>query len=196
MRLIAFLLGFFWTLQAVASSPSDLRGFGQKAPVQLYLFTSLTCPYCANFHKNVFPSILKEYVDTGKAQLIIVDVIRGQRDMLGTSAVRCLSGKKADKLENFLYENQQKLRKEEIAEVKKTIIDQVKKDNVKETEIKHCMNDSELQKSITDQQENLSKLYDVGGVPALVVRKGLEIHKWSGANKKEIMAGLKEALEE
>ena len=44
-----------------------------KAPVKIKIFSSLTCPHCANFHNNVVPEIKKEYIKTGKVQLIFID---------------------------------------------------------------------------------------------------------------------------
>lgn len=196
MRCLAFIFMLLWGGQVGASSPSDLRGFGEKAPAQLYLFTSLTCPYCAHFHRDVFPSILEKYVDTGKVQLIIVDVIRGKRDLLATLAIRCLEGKKADRLEHFLYDNQEMWGRKDISELKKMILEHAKQENIKENDIKKCMSDSELQKTIISQQENLAALYKISGFPSLIMRKGLEVHRWEGGNKKEIMTGLKEALQE
>ena len=38
--------------------------------VKIKIFSSLTCPHCASFHIEVLPEIKKEYVDTGKAQII------------------------------------------------------------------------------------------------------------------------------
>ena len=39
-----------------------------NASVKIKIFSSLTCPHCANFHTEVLPKIKKEYVDTGKVQ--------------------------------------------------------------------------------------------------------------------------------
>ena len=36
-----------------------------NAPIKIKVFSSLTCPHCANFHMNVVPK-LKKYVDSGK----------------------------------------------------------------------------------------------------------------------------------
>jgi Thioredoxin len=40
-----------------------------KAPVTIVEFADLQCPFCAEYHRNVFPSILDRYVRTGKVRL-------------------------------------------------------------------------------------------------------------------------------
>jgi protein-disulfide isomerase len=40
-----------------------------KAPVTMVEFADLQCPFCAEYHQNVFPTLLKRYVRTGKVKL-------------------------------------------------------------------------------------------------------------------------------
>jgi protein-disulfide isomerase len=56
---------------------SALKGIPQSgialgspaAPVTMVEFADLQCPFCAEYHHNVFPTILKRYVRTGKVRL-------------------------------------------------------------------------------------------------------------------------------
>jgi protein-disulfide isomerase len=60
-----------------AGSVSALKGIPQsgialgspKAPVTMVEFADLQCPFCAEYHHNVFPRILDRYVRTGKVRL-------------------------------------------------------------------------------------------------------------------------------
>jgi len=36
-----------------------------NAKIAVKVFSSLTCPHCANFHKNIFEDLKKEYIDKG-----------------------------------------------------------------------------------------------------------------------------------
>ncbi len=35
------------------------------AKISIKVFSSLTCPHCANFHKNIFENLKKDYIDKG-----------------------------------------------------------------------------------------------------------------------------------
>ena len=35
------------------------------AKVTIITYESLTCGHCADFHKNVYPQLKKEFIDTG-----------------------------------------------------------------------------------------------------------------------------------
>ena len=121
MRIFAAVLSLFFAVQALAFSPSDLRAFGKNAPVQFYLFTSLTCPHCADFHKKILPQLKREFADTGKAQIIVVDMVAGGNGLMATQAVRCLDIGAADKLEDDLYAMQSKWMRQDAADARKMI---------------------------------------------------------------------------
>ena len=58
-----FFIIFIICLKSYADNPktqSDLVVIGSdEAPVKIKIFSSLTCPHCANFHINVLPEIKK-----------------------------------------------------------------------------------------------------------------------------------------
>lgn len=43
------------------------------APITIIEYASLTCPHCANFHKDTMPKLKSEWIDTGKAKLVYRD---------------------------------------------------------------------------------------------------------------------------
>jgi protein-disulfide isomerase len=60
-----------------AAVESALKGIPQsgialgspKAPVTMVEFADLQCPFCAEYHRNVFPTLLRRYVRTGKLRI-------------------------------------------------------------------------------------------------------------------------------
>jgi len=49
--------------------PDKVLG-SEDAPLTIVEYSSMTCGHCANFHKNTYPHLKKEYLDTGKARLV------------------------------------------------------------------------------------------------------------------------------
>jgi len=78
--------------QAELMTPGPLgeRVLGKPdAPVTVIAYVSLTCPHCANFQKNLFPRVKKEFIDTGKVRYIVREFPIGHTS--GTAAIinRC-----------------------------------------------------------------------------------------------------------
>jgi protein-disulfide isomerase len=45
------------------------------AKVKIVEYASASCPHCARFHNDVFPAIKKKYIDTGKVQLTLREIL-------------------------------------------------------------------------------------------------------------------------
>ena len=59
------------------------------APVTLVEYAMFTCPHCANFHKEVFPRIKEEYIDTGKVRLVYREVYFNRPSLWAAMIARC-----------------------------------------------------------------------------------------------------------
>ena len=77
------------------------------APYTIVEYSSMTCPHCASFHKDVLPELKKKYIDTGKAKYIVrefpLDNVAGAAFMLG----RCVDQAKYFDFIDLLYANQE-----------------------------------------------------------------------------------------
>ena len=78
------------------------------AIVKIKIFSSLTCPHCANFHINVIPQLKKEYVDTGTVQLIFIDFPLDQAAFNASKLLHCIDKKKQINFLDIIYGNQSK----------------------------------------------------------------------------------------
>ena len=111
------LIYLFFGLKSYSDNTSaniNLVVLGQdKAPVKIKIFSSLTCPHCANFHINVVSEIKKEYIETGKVQLIFIDFPLDQVAFNASKLLHCIDKKK----QSILNKSSKKFKKK-INEVK------------------------------------------------------------------------------
>ncbi len=59
------------------------------APLTIYEYASFTCPHCAAFHKDTFPKLKAEYIDTGKVRFAQRDVYFDQVGLWAGILARC-----------------------------------------------------------------------------------------------------------
>ena len=59
------------------------------APVTIIQYASLTCPHCRAFHRDVFPQLMREYVETGKVRYVLREFPIGKTSGTATIALRC-----------------------------------------------------------------------------------------------------------
>jgi len=77
MAMTSFALAVAVSLPALAASIPTAKGqsFGNpRAPILIEIYADFECPGCKAFHLEFLPSLMHDYVDTGKAYLISHDL--------------------------------------------------------------------------------------------------------------------------
>ena len=71
MKKIIFLILIFFTtvLNVQAEEVKRITVGNKNAKITIIAFESLTCSHCANFHKNVYPLLKENFIDSGLANL-------------------------------------------------------------------------------------------------------------------------------
>jgi protein-disulfide isomerase len=59
------------------------------AEVTVVEYASLTCPHCANFHKEVFPRLKETFIDTGKIHFVFREIYFDRPGLWGAMLARC-----------------------------------------------------------------------------------------------------------
>jgi len=88
--------------ELVQEGPLGDRVLGKAtAPITIIEYASLTCPHCRAYHRDVFPRVKREFIDTGKVRYIIREFPIGRT--AGTAAIitRCAPAEK-----NLFYTEQ------------------------------------------------------------------------------------------
>jgi protein-disulfide isomerase len=83
-----------------ALGPSD-------AKVVIVEYASTTCPHCAKFHADIFPTIKKDYVDAGKVRYIFREFPLNDVDLAAVMVARCAPQDKYFPLLDIYFEQQE-----------------------------------------------------------------------------------------
>lgn len=78
--------------QADIMKPMGLPEMAQgraDAPVTLIQYASLTCPHCRAFHRDVYPQLKRELIETGKVRYILREFPIGKQSGNAAIALRC-----------------------------------------------------------------------------------------------------------
>jgi protein-disulfide isomerase len=91
-------------LMAPGALPDIVEGKAD-APVTIVEYASMTCSHCAAFHRDVYPALKKNYIDTGKVKFILREF---PLDPLATAAFMLArnAGDKRDAVVDLLFAQQ------------------------------------------------------------------------------------------
>ncbi|WP_072295757.1 DsbA family protein [Paracoccus sp. SM22M-07] len=85
----------------------DIALGAEDAPLTIVEYASFTCGHCANFHKDVFPQLKADYIDTGKVKFVQRDIYFDQPGLWAGIMARCGEGEKFYPVADMLFDEQQ-----------------------------------------------------------------------------------------
>jgi protein-disulfide isomerase len=137
--------------QAPASSAAgkqlpDMEIGKADAPVTIVEYSSLSCPHCAAFHKDVFPALKSEYIDTGKVRFVMREFPLNEPALGGAVIARCLEPSRYFAFTSVLFAKQEDwaFQKDAFAPLKAL----AKQAGMTDAEFDKCINDEDLQQKI------------------------------------------------
>jgi len=143
-----------------------------KAIIKIKVFSSLTCPHCANFHIKVVPEIKKEYIDTGKVQLIFIDFPLDQVAFNASKILHCLDKKKQMTFLDIVYETQIKWTNgSNINVINKNLKKIVKNLGISSAQFDKCLVDEVISDKILNGRIDASKKYSINSTPTIVINE-------------------------
>ena len=152
---------------------NDLIVLGaNEAPVKIKIFSSLTCPHCADFHLNVVPEIKEKYVDSGKVQLIFIDFPLDQIALNASKLLHCLEQKKQITFLDNIYENQSQWTSgSDLNEVNNNLKEIVKILGINSTEFDKCLNNEVIEDKILSDRINGHQKYSISSTPTIIINE-------------------------
>ena len=171
-----FFIYFIICLKLYADNPKipvDSIVLGtDNAPVKIKIFSSLTCPHCANFHIKIVSKIKKKYVESGKVQLIFIDFPLDQAALNASKLLHCLDQKKQISFLDTIYENQNEWTAgSNINEINNKLSKIVKILGISPTRFDKCLNDEAIEDKILNGRINGHKKYNINSTPTIIINE-------------------------
>ena len=138
------------------------------AKVNIIVYESLTCGHCAEFHKEVYPKLKKDFIDTGLAKIEFRSFPLDLAALNASKIAHCKNDGKPDLL-HFLYENQKKwVRGETIEDINKHLKNLVLK-NENEIDFDSCLLDKNIEDHVLNDRISGVKKFNIDATPTLII---------------------------
>ena len=140
--------------------------------VKIKVFSSLTCPHCADFHIKVVPEIKKEYIKSGKVQLIFIDFPLDQAAFNASKLLHCLDEKKQIAFLDTIYETQNVWTNgSNIDDINKNLKKIVKNLGISSVEFDKCLIDEVISDKILNDRIEANKKYSINSTPTIIINE-------------------------
>lgn len=155
------------------TKPQDMSLGSPEAPVTVIEYASLTCPACAAFHEQVFPTIKEKYIDTGKVRLILREFPTPPAEFayIGAVLARCASERGGSEayvaVAGTLYRTQRSWIFGE--DPKAELLKVAAQAGMDEAAFDACLKRQDLIDAINKGAEEASQKYNINATPTFLV---------------------------
>ena len=180
MKYIGYFTIFFLTISSLSNVNSNALGIDKKvyvgnkdAKVTVKVFSSLTCPYCADFHKNVFIKLKKEFIDSNYVRFEHHSFPLDLAALNAEKILRCVTDhKKRIALLDEIYEKQEEWASgSDINNINSKLSKIAKKYDLNDDRIKNCLVNENLENEILEIRINGSKKYSIQSTPTIFINE-------------------------
>ena len=142
------------------------------AIVKIKVFSSLTCPHCANFHIKVVPKIIKEYVESGKVQLIFIDFPLDLAAFNASKLLHCIDQKKQISFLDIVYDTQSNWTNgSNIEDINNNLKKIAKNLGISPEQFDKCLIDEDISDKILNNRIEANQKYSISSTPTIVINE-------------------------
>ena len=162
--------------QTVLQITRDDRVLGNPAaPITIIEYASLTCPHCAHFANDVLPELKREWIDTGKAKLVLRDFPLDGPALRAAMIARCAPPDRFYAFADTFFASQDKWATTK--DYREALARLAKLGGMGKDEFEACLNNITLENRIVEQRLVASQELDVNSTPTFFINGS----KFSGA---------------
>jgi protein-disulfide isomerase len=148
----------------------DMTMGSDDAPVTVIEYASFTCPHCATFHKNVFPSLRKDYIDTGKVKFIYREVYFDGPGLWAAMLARCGGEMRYFGISKLIYERQREWTQGEGgAAIAQNLYKIGRIAGLQDADMEACLQNQDVAKAMVARFQETSAADGVDSTPTLIV---------------------------
>ena len=169
--LLSTILFLTFSAKTIADTSNSIQRIyeGNKdAKVTIITYESFTCSHCADFHKDVYPKLKKEFIDTG---LVKIEFRHFPLDMAALNAskiAQCNNNGKSDLL-HFLFSNQKKWAIGETVETANENLKKLLKDENIVIDFEKCTNNKKIEDYVLNDRIEGVKKFKVNATPTIII---------------------------
>lgn len=140
------------------------------APVTIVEYASLTCPHCARFHIDTYPTIKEEYIDKGLVNLVIREVYFDYEGLVASAVARCGGPDNFYKFMDVMLEQQRQWRS---SGDRQTIVGALRRigllGGLPPERVDACMSDQDYLRALAERYQETSQADEVRSTPYFLV---------------------------
>ena len=167
-KIFLILVLFFGSINISNAEVNRIVAGNKDAKITIIAYESLTCSHCADFHKEIYPLLKKDFIDTGLAKIEFRHFPLDVAAFNASKISQCKSNESL-KILNSLYSNQQEwVRGNTVEEINGNLKKFIKSQGF-EINFEKCINNKEIEDFVLNDRIDGVKKFKVNATPTIII---------------------------
>ena len=167
-KIFLILVLFFGSINISNAEVNRIIAGNKDAKITIIAYESLTCSHCADFHKDIYPQLKKDFIDTGLAKIEFRHFPLDVAAFNASKVAQCKSNESL-KILNSLYSNQQEwVRGNTVEEINGNLKKFIKNQGF-EINFEKCINNKEIEDFVLNDRIEGVKKFKVNATPTIII---------------------------
>ena len=167
-KVFIIIILFFGSMNSIYAEPKRIISGNKDAKITIIAYESLTCSHCANFHKDIYPLLKKEYIDTGIVKIEFRNFPLDGAALNASKIAQCKEDQSLEILES-LYSNQQAwVKGSTIEEVNSNLKKFIEKKGF-DIDFEKCINNQKIEDFVLNDRIEGVKKFKVNATPTIII---------------------------
>ena len=167
-KIFLILILFFGSINISNAELNRIVAGKKDAKITIIAYESLTCSHCADFHKDIYPQLKKDFIDTGLAKIEFRHFPLDVAAFNASKISQCKSNESL-KILNSLYSNQKEwVRGNTVEEINGNLKKFIKSQGF-EINFEKCINNKEIEDYVLNDRIEGVKKFKVNATPTIII---------------------------
>jgi len=167
-KIILIIFIYFGIITNISAEVKRIVSGQESAKITIIAYESLTCSHCADFHKNIYPKLKKDFLDTGIAK---IEFRHFPLDIAALNAAKIAQCKNNESLKilESLYSNQQAwIKGNSVEDLNNHLKNYLEKEGFDIT-FEKCIKNKEIEDFVLNDRIEGVKKFKVNATPTIII---------------------------
>ena len=167
-KLLSLLVLFLACTTNVFAEINRIVSGNKNAKITIIAYESLTCSHCADFHKDVYPLLKKDYIDTGLAKIEFRHFPLDIAAFNASKISQCKQDQGLNILESLYLDQQAWVKGSSAEEINKNLKKFISQKGFN-IDFDKCINNKEIEDFVLNDRIDGVKNFKVNSTPTIVI---------------------------
>tara|TARA_B100000674_G_scaffold368106_1_gene310652 strand:+ start:691 stop:1266 length:576 start_codon:yes stop_codon:yes gene_type:complete len=163
--ILLFVCGIF---EIVNAETKRIISGNENAKITIIAYESLTCSHCADFHRDIYPMLKKDYIDTGLAKIEFRHFPLDMAALNASKIAQCNQNQSLKILESLYLNQQAWVKGNTIEEINKNLKKFIKKEGFK-IDFEMCINNKVIEDFVLNDRIEGTKNFKINATPTVII---------------------------